>query len=93
MNEYESFDRDECEFLMGGLIGEVRYNFISRSGLILMPEMSCVDMRSAIEFFEKIDPNVTAIYTLSDNVPDMIYHKCSEKKKWTAFHCSRLAID
>ena len=83
------FNRDECEFLMGGLIGEVSYNFISRSGLIRMPEQSCVDMRSAIEFFEKIDKDVMAIYTLNNEVVDMIYHRCGSEKKWVAVHQRR----
>ena len=49
------FDREKCEYVMMGLVGEIRYNFLEREGSILMPEMSCVDMKSAIAFFKKID--------------------------------------
>jgi hypothetical protein len=74
------FDREKCEYVMMGLVGEIRYNFLEREGSILMPEMSCVDMRSAIAFFKKIDPEVRTILSFNNGRPDMRYEK--EGKKW-----------
>ena len=73
---------EQCADVMMGLVGEIRYSFIKREGSILMPKMSCVDMRSAIAFFKKIDPEVRTILSFNNGRPDMRYEK--EGKKWAA---------
>ena len=76
------FNREKCEYVMMGLVGEIRYNFLEREGSILMPEMSCVDMNSAIAFFKKIDPKVVSVMSFNNGRPDMRYEK--EGKKWVS---------
>ena len=76
------FDREKCKYVMMGLVGEIRYNFLEREGSILMPEMSCVDSKSAIAFFKKIDPEVRTILSFNNGRPDMRYQK--EEGKWVS---------
>jgi hypothetical protein len=76
------FDRESCEYVMMGLVGEIQYSFIKREGSILMPELSCVDMKSAIAFFKKIDPEVRTILSFNNGRPDIRYEK--EGGKWVA---------
>jgi hypothetical protein len=81
------FDREKCEYVMMGLVGEIRYNFLEREGSILMPEMSCVDMKSAIAFFKKIDPEVVSVISFNNGIPDMKYEK--EGQKWVALRYAK----
>ena len=76
------FNRESCEYVMMGLVGEIQYSFIKREGSILMPELSCVDMKSAIAFFKKIDPEVRTILSFNNGRPDIRYEK--EGKRWVA---------
>jgi hypothetical protein len=73
------FDIEKCEFVMMGLVGEIQYSFINRVGAILMPEMSCVDMQSAIDFFKRIDPEVEVIRCFNNGIVDMTYYYDGEK--------------
>jgi hypothetical protein len=81
------FNRESCEYVMMGLVGEIQYSFIKREGSILMPELSCVDMKSAIAFFKKIDPEVRTILSFNNGRPDMRYEK--EGKKWVALRYAK----
>jgi hypothetical protein len=79
------FDMEKCEYVMMGLVGEIQYSFIKREGSILMPTLGCVDMKSAIAFFKKIDPKVVSVISFNNGCPDVKYEKKGEK--WVAFSC------
>jgi hypothetical protein len=67
----------------------VLYDWGHRNGTVVMPYGSCVDMRGAIRFFERIDPGVEVIYTFissasGDNrTPDTHYRK--QDGEWVAY--------
>ena len=64
-------------------VKRVGYDYERREGFFDLPECCCTHMPAAIEFFERIDPGVQAIYCLAGDTPDIVYRKADGT--WTAF--------
>jgi hypothetical protein len=58
------------------------YSFETTSGILYVEEGTCCDMTACIEFFKKIDPQVTRIATMAGKEPDTSYHL--RDGKWEA---------
>jgi hypothetical protein len=61
----------------------ISYNFKARTGCLMMPEHTCCDMEGCVALFERIDPSVREIDTISGGMLDTIYRR-GVNKKWHA---------
>lgn len=57
---------------------DITYNFPTRTGVLLMEDGNCCDMSGCIAFFQRIDPEVTSIFTKAGNEPDTTYVKTAD---------------
>lgn len=60
------------------------YDFPTQYGELYFPEGDCCDMTGAIEFFKKIDKDVSLIVTFSGEKADTSYRK--GRDSWYAFN-------
>ena len=58
---------------LGTAVVALVYDFTTRTGVLVLPELCCTDMGGAIALFETIDPGVTRIETVAGETPDTTY--------------------
>jgi hypothetical protein len=63
-------------------VRSLSYDFISRTGTLVLPAMCCTDMTGAIDLFTAIDPHVQVIATVADDASDTTYMRTA--KGWQA---------
>lgn len=62
----------------------VEYDFETRTGLLHLGVMCCTDMDGCIRLFQRIDPDVRAIYTFSASCEDTAYYRQNSTDLWRA---------
>jgi hypothetical protein len=67
---------------LGALVEHLSYDFKSRTGMLTIPELCCVDMDATISLFVDIDPQVKIIMTIAGEILDTTYMRRDET--WTA---------
>lgn len=53
----------------------IQYDYVKRTGVVLMPEDCCADMWGVTSYFKRIDPEVENIITVSGEALDTCYAK------------------
>jgi hypothetical protein len=69
---------DPADFQHDGLktaVVRMSYDWITRTGRLVMGTGCCCDMTGCIELFRGIDPKALRIETFAGNVPDTIYRR------------------
>ena len=56
----------------------LHYNFVTRCGVIHLPEWHCTDMDGCIALFERIDPEVQLIRTFAGSRVGTVYTRRGE---------------
>ena len=59
---------------------EVRYSFPQRIGIAILEDGHCTSMCGCIRFFQRIDPEVRQIQTLSGRKDDTVYTRTGNGK-------------
>lgn len=54
-------------------VRELRYDFKTKTGTLMLEDLSSTDMRGCIGLFKKIDPDVVSIVTYSGGKRDTAY--------------------
>lgn len=60
----------------------LRYDFMTKSGVIEVPPLECVDMGGCTALFEKLDQDVLSIQTVSGGRPDARYRRVHPTSEW-----------
>ena len=68
------FHDELCCFVAG-----ITYDFRDQSGLVIMGENSCTDMRGCIALFKRIDPEVRYIATQAGEKLDTVYRRSGDR--------------
>jgi|GEM_PF-6630871 len=63
-------------------VNAVEYSFVSKEGVIFMPEGCCVHMTGAIEYFERIDSLVKSIIIIAGENFDTCYRLHEDTGEW-----------
>jgi hypothetical protein len=58
---------------LGCFLRELRYTWVTKTGIIIFPPANCCDMKGCIQLFKRIDPKVICIRTYAEEEPDTIY--------------------
>ena len=58
---------------LGCYVQRLEYDFVTRTGTLIMCEISCTDMGGCIDLFKRIDPKVVHIRTIAGSEPDTEY--------------------
>jgi hypothetical protein len=67
-------------------VRRIEYDFEMRAGFLHMSLGCCTDMSGCIRLFQRIDPNIRVIYTLSGSVEDVAYYREQGTDRWRAIH-------
>lgn len=65
---------------IGCNVTEISYSPVNKTGVLKMEEGHCCDMTACIKLFERIDPFVDRIQTMSGTTPDTVYRRDSGGK-------------
>jgi hypothetical protein len=71
--------------MLGTSVTGMEYNFQSRAGRLYMDRGCCCDMTDCINYFRRIDPDVTSIRTFAGIEDDTAY-VLRPGNQWEAIH-------
>jgi hypothetical protein len=69
--------------MLGTNVEGIEYNFVAHAGRLYMERGCCCDMTDCINFFRRIDPDVSFIRTIAGIVDDTSYRRLADGQ-WQA---------